>query len=223
MADTLLIDILKLTLGPVQTNCYIVAGTDTGDAIVIDPVDNAPLILKTVQQRGWRVREILATHAHFDHIMASAELKDATGAPFRLHRADEPLRQAMPQQVMQLIGIDVPPAAEPDSYLTEGDHVTAGTIDLAVLFTPGHSPGHVSFVLTSERTVFCGDVLFAGSIGRTDLPGGDYETLMESIATRLLPLGDDYAVLPGHMQNTTLGHERATNPYVVDYLRARRD
>jgi len=94
--------------------------------------------------------------------------------------------------------------------------VTAGTIDLAVLFTPGHSPGHVSFVLTSERTVFCGDVLFAGSIGRTDLPGGDYETLMESIATRLLPLGDDYAVLPGHMQNTTLGHERATNPYVVD-------
>lgn len=213
------VEIVKMTLGPVQSNCYLVGDTTTGDAIVIDPVDNAPLILKAIGERGWTVREILATHGHFDHIMASAELKAATGAPFRLHRADEPLVRALPEQVRVFIGIDVPPAAEPDGFLEEGDHVSAGAIELAVLFTPGHTPGHLSFVLPGARTVFCGDVLFAGSIGRTDLPGGDYTTLMESIVTRLLPLGDEYAVLPGHMQNTTIGHERTTNPFVLDYLR----
>lgn len=216
------IEIVKLTLGPIQTNCYLIGDTEAGDAIVIDPVDNAALIHQTAQQRGWSVREIVATHAHFDHIMASAALKDMTDAPFRLHRAEEPARRGMEQQVYALLGIEVPPAATPDSYLDEGDHVTAGAIDLAVLFTPGHSPGHLSFVLTSALTVFCGDVLFAGSIGRTDLPGGDYATLMHSITSRLLPLGDEYAVLPGHMQNTTIGHERTTNPFVVDYLRDQR-
>ena len=184
------IDIVKMTLGPIQSNCYIVGDTNTNDAIVIDPGDSAHLILQAVEQRGWAVREILATHAHFDHIMASADLKDATGAPFRLHRADEPLRRAMPEQVRQLVGLDVPPAPEPDGFLEAGDRITVGAIALDVLFTPGHSPGHVSFVLASDQTVFCGDVLFAGSIGRTDLPGGDHATLMESIATQLLPLGD---------------------------------
>lgn len=215
------IEIVKMTLGPIQTNCYIVGDSGSGEAIVIDPADGAPLILRAIEQRGWTVREILATHAHFDHIMASAELKAAAGAPFRLHEADEALRRAMPEQVRQLVGIEVPPAAEPDGFLSEGDHVTAGAIDLEVLFTPGHSPGHVSFVLAAERTVFCGDVLFAGRIGRTDLPGGDFATLMQSITAKLLPLGDAFAVLPGHMQNTTIGHERATNPFVLDYLRAR--
>ena len=212
------IDIVKMTLGPIQSNCYIVGDTNTNDAIVIDPGDSAHLILQAVEQRGWAVREILATHAHFDHIMASADLKDATGAPFRLHRADEPLRRAMPEQVRQLVGLDVPPAPESDGFLEAGDRITVGAIALDVLFTPGHSPGHVSFVLASDQTVFCGDVLFAGSIGRTDLPGGDHATLMESIATQLLPLGDSFDVLPGHMQNTTIGHERTTNPFVLDYL-----
>ena len=215
------IEIVKMTLGPIQTNCYIVGDTGTGDAIVIDPADSAPLILRALEQRGWTARLILATHAHFDHIMASAELKDATGAPFRLHQADEPLRRSMPEQVQQFIGVDVPPAAEPDGFLEAGDHVTAGAIDLEVLFTPGHSPGHVSYVLAAEQTVFCGDVLFPGTVGRTDVPGGDFATLMQSITTQLLPLGDAFAVLPGHMQNTTIGHERATNPFVQDYLRTR--
>ncbi len=213
------IEIVKMTLGPIQSNCYLVGDSATGDAIVIDPVDNAPLILKAIGERDWTVREILATHGHFDHIMASAELKEATGAPFRLHRADEPLVRALPEQVRAFIGIEVPPAAEPDGFLEDGDRVSAGAIEMAVLFTPGHTPGHLSFVLPGARTVFCGDVLFAGSIGRTDLPGGDYTTLMESIVTRLLPLGDEYAVLPGHMQNTTIGQERTTNPFVLDYLR----
>jgi len=217
------IEIVKMTLGPIQTNCYIVGDTESGEAIVIDPADSAPLILRTLEQRGWTVRLILATHAHFDHIMASGELKDATGAPFHLHEADDPLRRAMPEQVRQLVGIDVPPAAEPDGFVREGDRLTVGAIALDVMHTPGHSPGHVSYVLASEKTVFCGDVLFAGSIGRTDLPGGDFETLMQSITTRLLPLGDEFAALPGHMENTTIGDERATNPFVLDYLRARLD
>lgn len=217
------IEIVKMTLGPIQTNCYIVGDTDSGDAVVIDPGDSAALILRSVEQREWTVRHILATHAHFDHIMASGDLKEATGAPFHLHEADEPLRRAMPEQVRQLVGLDVPPAAEPDGFLSEGERITAGAIALDVLYTPGHSPGHVSFVLASEQTVFCGDVLFAGSIGRTDLPGGDFPTLIQSILTRLLPLGDAFAVLPGHMQNTTIGDERATNPFVLDYLREQSD
>lgn len=215
------IEILKLTLGPIQTNCYILGDSDSGSAVVIDPVDRASLIVKTAQDQGWTVREILATHGHFDHIMASADLKQLTGAPFRCHRLDLPLVQALPQATMAWLGVESPPAAEPDSFVDEGDVIEVGAIRLEVLFTPGHSPGHVSYVLRSENAVLCGDVLFRGSIGRTDLPGGDYETLMRSIVDKLLPLGDEMAVLPGHMDNTTIGAERATNPFVLDYLQTR--
>jgi hydroxyacylglutathione hydrolase len=213
------IKILKLTLGPVQTNCFIIGNTGTNNAIVIDPSDRASLILTTAQDQGWTVREILATHGHFDHIMASAELKAATGAPFRVHELDLPLVQNMPQHVQTWLGVDVPPAAEPNSLVQEGNTITVGGIRLDVLFTPGHSPGHVSYVLRSEKTVFSGDVLFHGSIGRHDLPGGDYDTLMQSIVNKLLPLGDEFAVTPGHMENTTIGFERQHNPFVTDYLR----
>lgn len=214
------LDIIKLTLGPIQTNAYLVGDTASGEAVVIDPVDDAPAILAAAQERGWTVREILATHAHFDHVMASAALKAATGAPFRLHKADLPLLEAMPERVRSWTGMDVPPAATPDGFVSEGDTITVGAITLEVLFTPGHAPGHVSYVLRDARTVFSGDVLFYGSIGRTDLPGGSYEELMRSIMDRLLPLGDDFSVRPGHMQDTTIGHERQYNPFVLDYLRS---
>lgn len=216
------LEILKLTLGPVATNCYIVGDTDSNDAIVIDPSDRASLILQTVQDHGWTVREILATHGHFDHIMASAEVKAATDAPFRIHERDLPLVESMPRQVQVWLGVDVPPAAEPDGFLAEGDTITVGAITLDVLFTPGHSPGHISLVLRDQDVVFSGDVLFRDSIGRTDLPEADYETLMQSIVNRLLPLGDACAVLPGHMENTTIGRERQHNQFVVEYLRAQR-
>lgn len=213
------IEIVKLTLGPIRTNCYIVGDPATQDAIVIDPADNAPAIWQTVQAKGWTVRDILATHGHFDHIMASAALKRLTGARFRLHVLDLPLVNEMQQRVRAWIGINIPPAAAVDEYVNEGDTITVGNITLEVLSTPGHSPGHVSYVLRSEQTVFSGDVLFFGSIGRTDLPGGDHHVLMQSIFHKLLPLGDEYVVAPGHMQNTTLGYERETNPFVVDYAR----
>ena len=212
------IEILRLTLGPLQTNCYILGDTTTKDALVIDPSDNAPLIHQTATHRGWTVRAILATHCHFDHILASAELKALTGAPFSIHALDLPLLRNMPVTVRQWFTSEVPPAAEPDTFVEEGQMVTCGGIALDVLFTPGHAPGHVSYVLRGERTVFSGDCLFYGSIGRTDLPGADYETLMRSITTRLLPLGDDFTVAPGHMRNTTIGYERARNPFVAEYL-----
>lgn len=212
------IEVLKLTLGPVQTNCFVIGDTESRDAIVVDPNDLPELIYKSVQEVGWTVREILATHGHFDHVLASAGLKKLTGAPFRVHERDYPLVKSMPQRAREWLSIDVAPAAEPDSFLAEGDVITAGSIALEVLYTPGHTPGHVSFVLRSEKIVFCGDCLFYLGIGRTDLPGSRYETLLKSITTRLLPLGDEYAVAPGHMRNTTIGYERAHNPYILEYL-----
>jgi len=214
------IEVLKLTLGPLQTNCFIIGDSESNDALVIDPSDRAPLIVQTATDHGWTIRHILATHCHFDHVLASAELKALTGASFRVHARDVPLLEAMPERVREWFGIEVPRPAEPDGFVDEGETIQMGGVALEVLFTPGHAPGHVSYVLRSEQTVFCGDCLFYGSIGRTDLPGADYQTLMQSIAEKLLPLGDDFTVAPGHMQNTTIGYERAHNPFLADYLGA---
>jgi hydroxyacylglutathione hydrolase len=212
------IQIVKFALGLLQTNCFIIGDTETYDAIVIDPADRAPVIQQAARNEGWTIREILATHGHFDHIMASARLKELTGAPFRLHQRDLPLVRTMTQQVRRWFDIAVPPAARPDGFVDEGDVITAGGIKLDVLYTPGHSPGHVSYVLRSENVVFCGDCLFFSGIGRTDLPDSDFDTLMQSIIHKLLPLGDGFAVAPGHMRNTTIGYERQNNPFLLDYL-----
>jgi hydroxyacylglutathione hydrolase len=212
------IEILKLTLGPVQTNCFVIGDAETRDAIVIDPSDRPELIYKSVQELDWTVREILATHGHFDHVLASATLKKLTGAPFRLHERDYPLVKSMPQRAREWLSIDVSPAAEPDGFVDEGDVITAGGIALDVIYTPGHTPGHVSYVLRSEKIVFSGDCLFYLGIGRTDLPGSRYATLLKTITSRLLPLGDDFSVAPGHMRNTTISYERAHNPYILEYL-----
>lgn len=215
-------EILKLTMGLLQTNCYLVGDTATGQALVIDPVDRAPLIMKTAHDRGWSIRHILATHGHFDHILASAELKMLTGSPFYVHSLDLPAVRTMREHVREWLSIDVPAAAEPDRQVSEGDTISAGSIQIDVLHTPGHSPGHVSYVLRGEGTVFSGDVLFCGAVGRTDLDGGNHGTLMRSIVDKLLPLGDAVRVMPGHMSETTIGYERANNPYIVDFLNVRR-
>jgi glyoxylase-like metal-dependent hydrolase (beta-lactamase superfamily II) len=212
------IKIYKLTLGLLQTNCFILGDTDTRDALVIDPSDRAALIYQTAFDEGWTIRAILATHGHFDHILASAHLKELTNAPFRVHALDLPMVRTMSQQVRRWFDIAVPPAARPDDVVEEGETITVGGIALEVLFTPGHSPGHVSYVLRSENVVFSGDCLFFSGVGRTDLPGSDHETLMQSITQKLLPLGDGFAVAPGHLRNTTIGHERQNNPYITDYL-----
>lgn len=212
------IEIKMLTLGIAATNCYIVGDTERREAIVIDPVDQAALIQQSAQAEGWTIRLILATHAHFDHVLASKELKELTGAPFYIHGESLPLLRSLPQQGIMFTGKPFPEAAAPDRLLTsEREMIELGAIRLETLFTPGHAPGHLSFYMPDGKLVFSGDSLFAGSIGRTDLPGGDQALLMRSIFDKLLTLDDDTRVLPGHMEMTTIGRERATNPFILAY------
>ncbi len=215
------IEIKSLTLGIAATNCYLVADTETGEALVIDPVDNAPLIAKTAQDAGWDIKLILATHAHFDHVLASRDLKAITGAPFYIHADGLPLLKNLPQQGVMFTGQPFAEAAEADRWLTtEPETIELGAIKLETLYTPGHAPGHISFFLREGEIVFSGDCLFAGSIGRTDLPGSNYKMLMKSIFEKLLPLGDQVRVLAGHMEITTMGKERQTNPFLVEYAQS---
>ena len=212
------IEIRILTLGMASTHCYILGDTDTNQAVVIDPVDQAPLIFKTAQDSGWTIKLILATHAHFDHVLVSKELKELTGAPFYIHGDSIPLLQNLPQQGIRFTGHGFPEAAVPDRLLTtEPETIELGAIKFETLYTPGHAPGHIAFYMRDAGIVISGDCLFAGSVGRTDLPGGDHDLLMRSIFDKLLPLGDEIKVLPGHMDLTTIGKERATNPFILEY------
>lgn len=212
------IEIRILTMGIASTHCYILGDTVTKEAIVIDPVDEAPLIVKTAQDAGWTIKLILATHAHFDHILASKELKELTGAPFYTHSDSVPLLHQLPETGVRFTGTPFPPAAEPDRLLTsEPEIIEFGSIALHTLYSPGHAPGHLAFYIPELEVVFGGDALFAGSVGRTDLPGGDHDLLMRSIFEKLLPLGDNVKVLAGHMDITTIGKERTTNPFILEY------
>ncbi|MAU10956.1 MAG: hypothetical protein CL607_14130 [Anaerolineaceae bacterium] len=213
------IKILQLTLGAVATNAYMVGDTDTKQALVIDPVDDADALYAAANKEGWSIELILATHAHFDHVLASKGLKELTGAPFYIHEECVPWLEQLPSQGRMFGLPPFPEAATPDRLLTsESETIELGSIKLKTLYTPGHAPGHISFYMADEQLVFSGDTLFAGSIGRTDLPGGDYDLLMQSIFKHLLPLGDETQVLAGHMQNTSIGRERQTNPFLLDYL-----
>jgi hydroxyacylglutathione hydrolase len=213
------LEVVMMTLGIAQTNCYILGDTETKAAVVIDPSDNAAAIMQQITDRGWQVKQILGTHAHFDHVLAVDGVRQATGAPFRLHEADLPTLAWM-QASGQRFGLEIPPPPEVDSYVEAGETITVDGIQLEVLFTPGHALGHVSYVLASDSMVFSGDCLFRGSIGRTDLPGCDHDTLMRSIFEVLLPLGDEYTVLPGHGPMTSIAEERQLNPFLVNYTGA---
>lgn len=210
------IEIKRLTLGIASTNCYIIGDTDISEAIVIDPVDNAPLLQQTAEDAGWHIKLILATHGHYDHILASQELKRLTDAPFFIHHNAPQVNPSedQPSFVQQLF----PPIAEPDRLLTDAtETLELGAIRLETLYTPGHAPGHVCFYMRDHNLLFGGDCLFAGSIGRTDLPYADHVTLMESIFNQIIPLGDETRVLPGHMGPTTIGEERHSNPFLIEY------
>jgi hydroxyacylglutathione hydrolase len=214
------IDIRILTLGLAATNCYIIGDNETGEAVLIDPVDQADVLLQTATEAGWTIRRILATHGHFDHILASKPLKEATGAPFTIHRDDLEWLRSLPQQGMMFTGQPFPEAAEPDHLLTDAPEIIEqGTLRFETIFTPGHAPGHISYYMREHGIVISGDCLFAGSVGRTDLPGANHEVLMRSIINKLLPLGDEVQVLPGHMQPTTIGTERRSNPFILSAIR----
>lgn len=210
--------IKSLTLGAFQTNAYLIGDEETNNAILIDPVDNAAAILKAAEDEGWTIKLMLATHAHLDHVLASQAIKDATDAPFYIHEDCVELLKGVPAQA-RMFGLgDVPLPAEPDRLLTtESETIELDGIKLETLFTPGHAIGHLSFYMREHKIVFSGDSLFAGTIGRTDLPGGDYHLLMQSIFDKLMTLDDDVQVLSGHTQPTTIGRERQVNPYIVSY------
>lgn len=201
-------EILCIPTTPFLENCYVLRDGD--EALVVDPGEVTPTLLKALD--GCTVRTVVNTHCHCDHCGGNAELKLRTGAELVCHREDLVLLQHLAQQGA-MFGVDFPASPDPDRYLEEGDTLTVGETTLRVLHTPGHSPGHI--VLVGDGFVLAGDVLFSGSIGRTDLPGGDYGTLLESIRTKLLTLPDDTIVYSGHGESTTIGAERRTNPFLV--------
>lgn len=200
-------ELKTLALTPFETNCYVVC--DGGEAVVVDPGEESPALERAIA--GLQVKYIVNTHGHIDHCGGNAWLKAQTGAPLLCHEEDLILLRNIPQQGM-MFGVPGTASPEPDRYLTEGEVLQVGAVALKVLHTPGHSPGHV--VLAADGFVIAGDVLFSGSIGRTDLPGGDYDTLIASIREKLLIMPDDTVVYSGHGPSTTIGRERASNPFL---------
>lgn len=205
-----------IPVGMLQVNCYVLGCERTKQAIVIDPGDEAAVILAALSRSELQLAQIIATHAHFDHLLACRELQERTGAPFYLHPADRPLIAALRRTCMAWLGFDPGPTPEITGDLRPGVALQVGDIVLEIRHTPGHSPGSVTFVDHAGGRAFTGDALFAGSIGRTDLPGGDMRTLLASIKSQIFSLPDDYAVLSGHGQASTVGEERATNPFLTE-------
>lgn len=202
-----------LVVGALQCNCYLVGDPLTLDAIVIDPGDDPLDILAAAAKHSLNIKGIVATHAHFDHVLGAAMLRARTGAPFHLHESDLPLLSWMGRSMEYFLGVEGPEEPEVDRKLEDGDQLSAGSVELEVLHTPGHSPGSIC-LYSPEEIVFSGDTLFAESIGRTDLPGGDLDQELASITERLLPLGD-LPVYPGHGPSTTLGREKLYNPFLT--------
>ncbi len=203
--------LMRLVVGPLQVNCFLLADDKTKEAVVIDPGDDAPEILKIIREKGLKVKFIINTHAHFDHVGANRAIKEATGAELLMHKADAAVLATASSQ-SRSFGMNPVSSPEPDRFLKHGDVITAGEVSLKVLHTPGHTPGGIS--LLEEGLVFTGDSLFAGSIGRTDFPGGDLQTLLHSIRTNLMTLPDDTKVFSGHGPASTIGEERTENPFL---------
>ncbi|MDR5695846.1 MAG: MBL fold metallo-hydrolase [Armatimonadota bacterium] len=203
----------QIVVGPLASNCYIIGDEEARCGIVVDPGDDAPLILEAIERLGLEIEAIVATHGHFDHIGAVGSVRERTGAPFLAHSQEQEAIASARIRAQLFAGLDIPETPPPDRLLEEGDLLSAGRYTLRVAHAPGHSPGHI--VLLGDNVAFVGDVLFAGSIGRTDLPGGDYRELLRSISRVLLPLPDETMVYPGHGPVTTIGQERLSNPFLI--------
>ena len=199
-------------VGPLGCNCYVVGDPATKEAVVIDPGGDAAHLIEELVRLGVTVEAIVATHAHFDHLIAGQELRAHTGAPFHLHQADRFLLDWWHESGRLFLGVELPPPPDVDSDAAEGLVLTAGDTRLEVVHTPGHSPGSISLV--GGGALYSGDALFAGSVGRTDLPGGDTKTLVDAIKSKLFIMGDETPVYPGHGEPTTIGEEKELNPYV---------
>jgi len=200
-------------VGPLQCNCTILGDGETGEAIVIDPGDEIGRIERRLREHGLKLKQILITHAHIDHVGGALKLKKLTGAPIFMNENDLSLLQAMEMQAAWL-GVAPPETALPDASLKEGQRVGLERFPAQVLHTPGHTQGSICLHFAPMKLLVAGDTLFAGSIGRTDLPGGDYGQIIDSIHSRLLVMPDETRVLPGHGPETTIGAERESNPFL---------
>jgi len=201
-----------IVVGAFQENCWVIGNRRTGEAICIDPGDEPDEVLAMARDMGVRIKYIANSHAHIDHILGVGHVREETGARFLLHEADLGLARGTAASAKSWLGLEIPNAPDPDAFLADGDAIDVDGLKLQALHTPGHTPGSMCFY--ANGVLFAGDTLFQGSIGRTDLPGGDQDQEMGSIVERLLVLPDETVVLPGHMGQTTIGEERARNPYV---------
>lgn len=210
-----MLSIVRMVLGPVQTNTYLLADPDSGSAVVIDPAWDGDAIRARAEKNNWRISSIWLTHAHFDHLAGAGALADGLNPPpqVALHPLDHGLWQA--KGGAALFGMSIDPGPEPNIDLFHGQILRLGKTKLEVRHAPGHTPGQVIFYCASEKVAFVGDVIFQGSIGRTDLPGGDYESLIESIRTQVLTLPEDTRLLAGHEGETTVAQERRYNPFLT--------
>ncbi|BCR05546.1 MBL fold metallo-hydrolase [Desulfuromonas versatilis] len=202
-----------LPVGPLQVNCAIFSCPETGEAMIIDPGDDGERILELVRRAGLQVKLIVNTHGHFDHVGANRLLVEKTGAPLLIHALDVPLLQRAVEHAA-LYGLKAVPSPEPERTLNDGEVLSLGTRRVEVIHTPGHSPGGIC--LLAGNHLFSGDSLFAGSIGRTDLPGGDHALLVAKVRQKLLVLPGETIVHPGHGPDTTIAREKASNPFVGD-------
>jgi hydroxyacylglutathione hydrolase len=206
-------DVRMFTVGPVQENSFLIRRDGGDHALLVDPGEEAPKLLGAIEALGVTLDAILLTHCHFDHVGAVAPVAKATGAPVYCPELEVPILQ----DIMAYVpwpGFGPFESHDPEHTVAGGERLQLAGFDIDVLFTPGHSPGHVTYAFDGENALFSGDVLFQQSIGRTDLPGGDHATLLQSIATLLDRFDDETVVHPGHMGLTTLGRERATNPFL---------
>ncbi len=208
-------ELLSMPVGPLEVACYVYWDVETRDAFVIDPGGDAERILSALKDRSIEAKFILNTHGHFDHVGGNGAVKNETNAQICINKADAELYSEAPERGA-IFGVSTAPQPAPDIYLQDGAQFSLGSILLEVIYTPGHTPGGVSFYSEKDRLLFTGDTLFAGSIGRTDLEGGSFDTLMESIKNRILPLDDSVRVFPGHGPDSTVGEERESNAFIVN-------
>lgn len=202
----------RLEVGAFAENCYVVGCPETHKGVIIDPGDEIPRVTQKVAELELEIEYVLITHAHLDHVKELKALQNQLDVPALMHAKDEFLLKNLPAQAAAF-GLTCSGIPEIDRFIEEGDTIQFGKIRFDILETPGHSPGSVTF--HDGNVAFVGDVLFAGSIGRTDLPGGNYEVLLDSIRTKILPLGDAVAIYPGHGPETTVAAEKATNPFLI--------
>ncbi len=209
-----MLEIVPLMLGPFQTNTYLIADGKSGQAVVVDPAEKAPVIQQEAQRRGWKIGQLWITHAHFDHVGGVTRLRNLLQPPpeAAMHPADLPLWRN--QGGAPFFGLHMDTGPEPTLALAHGQILHVGSHNFEVRHTPGHTPGHVIFYCANEKVALCGDLIFQGGIGRTDMPGSDFATLIASIRSQVLTLPDETRLLCGHGDETTVAAERLDNPFI---------